>query len=169
MKRIMFALGIATAMTVPAIAQEEGTTQASFIGADGEEIGAATLLDTAEGVLIEIEVSGLPADQWVAFHVHEEGVCDPDDDHESAGDHYNPTDAEHGYLIEGGPHAGDMPNLYVDAEGVLRAEVFNSFVRLDEGDAPIRERALLIHAGADDYQSQPSGDAGDRLACAVIE
>lgn len=168
MKRILFALGVATAMTVPAAAQDT-TAQASFISMEGEEIGTATLTDTAEGVLIELEVSGLPAGQWVAFHAHEEGVCDHEGDHESAGDHFNPTDAEHGYLAEGEPHRGDMPNQYVDSDGVLRAQVFNSFVTLDDGDNAIRDRALMIHADTDDYESQPAGDAGDRLACGIIE
>ncbi len=87
----------------------------------------------------------------------------------SAGEHFNPTNAEHGYLAAKGPHAGDMPNQHVGADGVLRAQVFNSMVQLDGGEAAIRGRALMIHGGQDDYKSQPSGDAGKREACAVIE
>lgn len=62
-----------------------------------------------------------------------------------------------------------MPNQYVPADGTLRAEVFNHAVTLADGKTDIRDRALIVHAGADDYSSQPSGDAGDRLACTVIE
>ncbi|WMT85830.1 superoxide dismutase family protein [Pelagibacterium sp. 26DY04] len=152
----------------PAFAQEQ-TATATFIDAEGQEVGTANLTGTPKGVLIEVEATGLPADQWVAFHVHETGTCDHETDHESAGEHFNPADVEHGYLTETGPHAGDMPNQYVNAEGTLNAHVFNSLVTLDEGEAGIMGRALMIHGGGDDYQSQPSGDAGDRIACAVIE
>lgn len=111
----------------------------------------------------------MPASQWVAFHVHETGACDHATDHESAGDHFNPASREHGYFAADGPHAGDMPNRYSDADGVVRAQVLNTFVTLGEGDADILGRALMIHAEADDYTSQPAGEAGDRLACGVIE
>jgi len=142
---------------------------ANFVDAQGEQNGTAELTGVDGGVLIRLEVTGLPANQWVAFHVHETGTCDHTTEHESAGGHFNPTDMDHGYLAENGPHAGDMPNQYVGADGVLRADVFNSFVTLEAGDTGIAGRALMIHAEADDYESQPSGDAGARLACGVIE
>jgi Cu-Zn family superoxide dismutase len=62
-----------------------------------------------------------------------------------------------------------MPNQYVGADGILRAQVFNSSVRIDEGETAIRGKALMIHGKADDYKSQPAGNAGDRQACAVIK
>jgi Cu-Zn family superoxide dismutase len=150
--------------------QEPATAVASFVDAEGEANGSAELSSPATGgVLVRIEVNGLPAGQWVAFHVHETGSCDHASGHESAGGHFNPGSKEHGYLAASGPHAGDMPNQYVPEDGTLRAEVFNPAVTLADGENGIRGRALMIHAGADDYRSQPSGDAGDRLACAVIE
>lgn len=165
MKTTMVA-GLLIGMTLPALAQE--TANATFLNMAGEQNGTATLTQTSEGVLIELEVTGLPPDQWVGFHVHETGTCDHETDHESAGGHFNPTDAEHGYLAADGPHAGDMPNQYVGADGMLRAQVFNHRVAL-EGENAIRGKALMIHGGQDDYSSQPSGDAGNRQACAVIE
>ncbi len=162
-------LAACTALTVLAPAAFAQDASATFVDAEGAENGTATLTGSPDGVLIRIEVEGLPADSWVAFHVHENGTCDHETDHDSAGGHFNPDGSDHGYLVEGGPHAGDMPNQYVPADGTLRAEVFNSFVTLDEGDNAIRGRALMVHAGTDDYQSQPSGDAGARVACAVIE
>lgn len=151
-----------------ALAQEEAT--ASFVDAEGEAVGSAELWQLpAGGVLIRVEVTGLPEDGWVAFHVHETGSCDHATGHESAGGHFNPDSNEHGYMAANGPHAGDMPNQYVPADGALRAEVFNHAVTLADGDAGIRGRALMIHAEEDDHRSQPAGDAGDRLACAVIE
>ena len=168
MKIMPLAAVFALALAPHAVAQETASATAEFVDAEGEGNGSASLTETSNGVLIEVEVSNLPEAQWVAFHVHEEGACDHETGHESAGGHYNPTDAEHGYLVEGGSHAGDMPNQYVGEDGVLRAQVFNSMVTLD-GDSAIRGRALMVHAGEDDYTSQPSGDAGDRLACGVIE
>ena len=170
MKTVMIAAGLVALAALPASAQGEARQEASatFIGKDGKETGRATLTGTSAGVLIDLAVSGLPAGQWVAFHVHETGTCDASDGHESAGGHFNPGGADHGYLSENGPHAGDMPNQWVDGEGTLQAQVFNAMVTLD-GDQAIRGKALMIHGGKDDHSSQPSGDAGDRQACAVIE
>ena len=157
-------------LAVPAVAMaQEEKAKATFVGADGKEIGTAELTGSKAGVLVAIEVNGLPASQWVAFHVHQTGSCDHTTGHESAGGHFNPTDVQHGYEAENGPHAGDMPNQYVPADGTLRAQVFNSFVTLKDGNTAVAGKALMIHAKADDYSSQPSGDAGKRLACAVIE
>lgn len=179
MQRILTATAAIALMTGAAFAQDEAEeaapaeatgASASFVDMEGADNGTATLTGTPNGVLIEIEVSGLPAGEWLAFHVHETGSCDHETDHESAGGHFNPADAPHGYLAEGGPHAGDMPNQYVGEDGTLRAQVFNHMVTLgDGGDADIAGRALMIHGGADDYETQPTGDAGDRYACAVIE
>src|SRR5688572_14335702 len=159
MIRAMMIAATTVACATVAHAQDNASAAASFVDAVGKSNGKATLSGFADGVLVEIEVTGLPPSQWVAFHVHETGTCDPATGHDSAGGHFNPTAAEHGYKAEGGPHAGDMPNQYVGADGTLRAQVFNGAVRLDEGKTKIRGRALMIHAGPDDYQSQPSGDA----------
>ncbi|THK40170.1 superoxide dismutase family protein [Ensifer sp. MPMI2T] len=168
------ALAIGAAAAAPAIASAQESSQtavANFIGKDGKETGRAALTAAGKGVLIEMEVTGLPKDTWVAFHVHEVGSCDPAGGYESAGKHFAGEDAnaEHGFLATKGPHAGDMPNQYVGADGTLRAQVFNSFVSLDDKGTAIRGRALMIHARSDDNRSQPAGDAGDRLACAVIQ
>ena len=163
------AAAIGLAATAIASAQEPATATASFISKAGKNAGTAKLTWSDKGVLIEIEVSGLPAGKWVAFHVHETGTCDHTGGHASAGGHFNPGKSEHGYRAAKGPHAGDMPNQYVGADGMLRAQVFNSMVRLDKGDNAIRGKALMIHGGTDDYAGQPAGNAGDRQACGVIK
>ncbi|WP_313349269.1 superoxide dismutase family protein [Paracoccus sp. (in: a-proteobacteria)] len=165
MHRYLLALGLAA---LPATAHAQDA-KAVFIDANGQEAGTAVLTPTPSGVLIQIEATGLPQNQWVAFHIHETGSCDHNTGHESAGGHFNPSDAPHGILSDGGPHAGDMPNVWADAEGTARAQVFNPLVTLAQGTNAIKGRALMIHAGPDDYSTQPTGDAGDRLACAVIE
>jgi superoxide dismutase, Cu-Zn family len=163
-----FAAGLATAA---AAQQTSQTATADFMGKDGKETGRATLTTGGKGVLFEVEISGLPQDRWVAFHVHEVGNCDAADGFESAGEHFagENEEAEHGFLAANGPHAGDMPNQYVGADGILRAQVFNGFVSLDDKGTAIRGRSLVIHAGSDDNRSQPAGDAGERLVCAVIK
>lgn len=172
MIRRSLALTAALLLAGPALAQDAttATAKAAFVDADGKANGNAELMATTTGaVLIQLEVTGLPAGQWVAFHVHETGSCDHATDHQSAGGHFNPGSKEHGFEAANGPHAGDMPNQYVGSDGALRAQVLNTMVTLDKAETGILGRALMIHAKPDDYKSQPSGDAGDRLACAVIE
>ncbi|AYG58602.1 superoxide dismutase family protein [Rhizobium jaguaris] len=168
MRTIIIAAALALAASLPAMAQDRQTAVANFVGPDGKQAGRAVLTEAKTGVLIELDISGLPVNRWVAFHIHENNRCDHTHGFESAGGHYNPTNAEHGLLAANGPHAGDMPNQYVDQDGKLRAQVFNGMVKLD-GKNGIRGRTLMIHAESDDYRSQPVGGAGKRLACAVIE
>lgn len=148
-------------------AAQEPTT-ADFIGLDGKETGRATLYSVPAGVFIELEMGNMKPNQWLAFHVHENGACDADGKFESAGGHFNPEKHEHGLMVPDGPHAGDMPNIPVDAEGKARAQVLNTMVKL-EGENSIRGKALVVHAKADDNRSQPAGGAGDRIACALIK
>ena len=101
------------------------------------------------------------------FHVHATGACEPP--FESAGGHYNPAEAEHGFLSEGGPHAGDMTNITVGAgrcggDRAPRTPSWPSTATLFDDDGA----AILVHAMPDDYATQPSGHAGDRIACGVI-
>lgn len=173
---------LAAALAAPALAQDAPAQEtptapapdapaasASFIDADGAEIGTATLTGMPHGVLIGLEIDGLPADGWVAFHIHEGESCNAEERFESAGGHLNLTGTDHGYMSENGPHSGDMPNQYVASDGVLTSEVFNGFVSLEDGPTSIVGKTLMIHAEPDDYMTQPSGGAGERLACAVIE
>jgi superoxide dismutase, Cu-Zn family len=168
MKALLVTTLLAIALGSPVLAQDKQTAVANFVGHDGKQSGRASLTNSKTGVLIELEISGLPANKWVAFHIHEMGKCDAEHGYDSAGGHFNPGKAEHGLLAANGPHAGDMPNQYVGQDGVLRAQVFNGMVSLDDKNA-IRGRTLMIHENSDDNRSQPSGGAGKRLACAVIE
>jgi hypothetical protein len=93
------------------------------------------------------------------------GKCEPP--FKSAGAHFNPDHKKHGFVAEG-PHAGDMPNLHIPASGDLEQEVLNpnlSFAGMLDADGA----AVIMHAKADDYKSDPAGNAGDRVACGVIE
>lgn len=143
---------------------------ALLVDTKGEAIGTVVAEQTPSGVLVAIVATGLPEGEH-AFHIHEKGVCDASTGFTSAGGHYAPAANAHGYRAKGGHHAGDMPNLFVAADGSLSAQVLNSSVTLIGGDAPLADAdgsAIVIHAAADDYSSQPSGAAGDRIACAVL-
>lgn len=145
--------------------------KAVFKDGKGKQIGTATLIATPTGLLIEAELTGLPPGAH-AFHIHQTGRCDAADGFKSAGPHYSSEKREHGYKVEGGPHTGDMPNQFVHADGTLHIHLFSPNVSLSNGDGALLDSdgsALIVHAKADDYKSQPAGDAGDRIACAVIE
>lgn len=169
-----FALSAAVLVTFVAAAAEDSGPQravAEFRDAQGREIGTANLTQTPNGVLIELELRGLPPGEH-GFHVHETGRCEPESKFESAGGHYAPAKRAHGFLVEEGPHAGDMPNIFVGKDGTVRAHIVNDGITLGPGTATVFDAdgsALIVHGKPDDYRSQPSGDAGDRLACAVIE
>ena len=132
----------------------------------GEISGSVTLNTTASGrTLVQIDVTGVPAGTH-GVHLHETGDCSAED-YKSAGGHIS-GDHQHGVLVEGGPHPGDMPNMVVGDDGVLKAEVF---LDLLDVDAMIKDEdgaAFVIHADPDDYESQPSGAAGDRIACGEL-
>jgi Cu-Zn family superoxide dismutase len=143
---------------------------ADVIGLDGESLGMVMLTGTPNGVLVTADLKGLPEGEH-GFHFHEKGICDPGEKFATAGGHFAAGAEKHGMLMEGGPHGGDMPNQHVGADGTLKTELFNMGVTLGAGPKSLQDAdgsALVIHAGADDYKSQPSGDAGGRIACAVI-
>jgi Cu-Zn family superoxide dismutase len=169
--RTAVALGaILAASHALAQAESDASASATMEGTDGADHGSVTFTETNSGVLIKAELTGLPPGPH-GFHLHAVGVCEPP--FESAGDHYNPTNVAHGFLAEGGPHVGDLPNIHIPDSGAVTVEVLNAFVALreDSGNTLFDEdgTALLIHAAADDYQGQPGGHAGDRIACGVVE
>ncbi|CDO39001.1 MULTISPECIES: superoxide dismutase family protein [Novosphingobium] len=143
---------------------------ATVIGLDGEALGMVTLQDTPTGVLVTTDIKGLPEGEH-GFHFHEKGICQPAEKFATSGGHFAAGAAMHGLMVEGGPHGGDMPNQHVGADGVLETQILNTGVTLAPGPKSLEDAdgsALVIHAGADDYKSQPSGAAGGRIACAVI-
>ena len=105
-----------------------------------------------------------------AFHVHAVGKCEPP--FTTAGGHFNPGNKKHGMEAAEGAHAGDMPNLHVPASGELVIEVANPAISLVKGQPgsvfDADGSAIVIHAGADDYKSDPAGNAGGRIVCGVI-
>lgn len=161
---------IAAALSVAAPANAAETASAAMKSPDGKDVGSVELTQTPNGVLLSAKLRNLPVGTH-AFHVHAVGKCEPP--FKSAGGHYNPDGKKHGILVEGGMHAGDMPNVHVAENGSLSIEVLNAGITLKKGagtsvfDAD--GSAIVMHAKGDDYKSQPSGAAGARIACGVIK
>lgn len=145
-----------------------------IVGPAGQILGEVRAGDSAEGAVLQIAAEGLPAGTH-GVHIHDVGLCQGPA-FESAGPHWNPDEKQHGLHNPQGPHRGDLPNVTVGEDGRLSATVtvegsnlrgsraygFANQVIDDNG------AALVIHAQADDMRTDPSGNSGDRIACAVL-
>ncbi|MSO77949.1 MAG: superoxide dismutase family protein [Alphaproteobacteria bacterium] len=162
-------VGAAAMLATAALAQFSETARAAIHDAEGKPIGTVALLQTPHGVLLTGNLERLPPGPH-AFHVHSVGKCEPP--FTSAEGHFNPGGKKHGLLVADGPHAGDLPNIHVPASGATTIEVLAPGLSLVAG-APgylfdTDGSALVIHAGVDDYKSDPTGNAGGRLACGIV-
>ena len=147
------------------------SANADIMNAQGAKIGTAKLKAVSGGVQIMVKVAGLPAGDH-GIHIHTVGKCEGPA-FTTAGGHFNPTMAHHGVnnTMDPHPHAGDLPNLTVGADGKGSASVLDKDVTLGDGANSLFHdggTSLVIHAKADDLMSDPSGNSGDRIACGVI-
>jgi Cu-Zn family superoxide dismutase len=153
-----------------AAGQITDTRTVTLRDADGETVGTAVLTPATDGVQVVLSVNGLPAGTH-GVHVHMTGQCDPPE-FTTAGGHFNPTSRQHGFENPNGAHAGDLPNMTVDANGRGSLSGVARGVTLDgSGENSLRKpggTALVVHASADDYRTDPSGNSGARIACGVI-
>lgn len=136
--------------------------------ADGNVVARAILWPANNGVEVRVQAAGLPHGEY-GVHIHAAGRCDPPL-FESAGAHWNPAGRQHGRLNPAGHHLGDLDNLIVNADGG-RLEFALPGATLHGGEHPIVDAdgaAIVIHAGPDDYRTDPSGNSGPRLACGVL-
>lgn len=155
------------APTGPAAPSPAATAIANMVG-DGIA-GQLTLIGEAGAVRITGQVTGLAPDSEHGFHVHETGDCSAFATG-SAGSHFNPDQQPHCGPVAAARHAGDLPNLKADASGALAVDVSIPGVGLaTRDDRDVLGRALVLHAGVDDYSTQPSGGSGTPVACGVIE
>lgn len=164
---LVAAAGVA-AFSLSAQAQSP-TAKAALKDATGKDVGTVQLIQTPHGVLLKMALKGaVPGEH--AFHIHAVGKCEAP--FTSAGGHFNPASKKHGMEAAEGSHAGDMPNLHIPANGELTIEIANHMVSLAKGQPnslfDADGSALIIHAGVDDYKTDPTGNAGDRIACGVI-
>lgn len=130
--------------------------------------GQFELSDTANGVRLSGTVKGLEPGSRHGIHVHEAGDCSAADA-KSAGEHFNPKMHRHGDPTAAQHHLGDMPNLVADSSGEASFETEIAGATLAVGDNSLMNRAIIVHAAADDFRTQPSGASGARVACGVIQ
>jgi Cu-Zn family superoxide dismutase len=161
---------LALLLALPAIALAAPSARAVLKSASGETVATATFTATAGGVEVAVEAMRLPPGLH-GFHVHSAGRCEGPD-FKSAGGHFNPGGRKHGLENPAGPHAGDLPNLAVAADGTGRATVKLVGVSLDAGPTSLFHEggtALVVHADPDDMKTDPAGNSGPRIACGVVE
>jgi Cu-Zn family superoxide dismutase len=135
----------------------------------GRSLGALKLTDVPGGIRVEGKLTGLPPGEH-AIHLHTTGQCDGPK-FESAGGHWNPSNKQHGTKSPEGPHQGDLPNITVarDSSVTIDATTPGGSLAGQDGLLDNDAGAVVVHAKADDYQSQPAGNAGDRIACGVVQ
>ncbi len=137
----------------------------------GNDVGTATLVAKGKGIVLKLDLKDLPPGEH-GVHFHQNPKCDPPD-FKSAGGHFNPGSEMHGMNNPHGHHAGDMPNITVKPDGKVKTTMQNDAVVLGTGGEKNSLLAnggtsIMVHAKADDMESDPSGNAGDRIACGVI-
>lgn len=165
-----FALGLLTVMASGCVTFSRVTSDrmatATLADGDGLTRGSATIARKDGGLVLSVTASGLKPGEH-GMHLHTTGTC-AGPDFASAGGHLNPDHRRHGSLSDAGPHLGDLPNLKVDDEGRAVAEVpltSGGVENLFDSDGT----AVVVHADADDYRTDPSGNSGKRVLCGVLD
>lgn len=152
------------------VAVAPASARAALLDAGGVAKGTAAISKAGSGLRLVIDVTGL-APGVHGFHIHAVGACEPPA-FASAGPHWNPTGKVHGKDAPGGAHMGDLPNLIIGANGEGHLEVAVADARLTDGTAPLLDgdgAAIVIHAAADDYKTDPSGSSGARIVCGAFK
>ena len=177
MKALNLGAAVAAALAAGACttyADEPATPEVASLRADvrdarGASKGQVTAMQVGSGIRVQISAMNMPQGVYAA-HVHTTGRCDAPG-FTSAGGHWNPTGREHGKDNPDGMHKGDLPNLLVGTDGrgtmeytIMDAQMLGGAGSMMDADGA----AVVFHAKADDYRSDPAGNAGDRIACGVL-
>ena len=167
---------VAGLVAVPVRAQDSkpaaasGTATATLLDAKGAEVGTVTFTEESGGISVHADVKGLPPGEH-GFHIHAVGSCTAPD-FKDAGGHFNPTNKKHGKDNPEGHHEGDLPNLVIQADGTGSIDFTVEGATLSPGDQSLMDKdgsAVVVHADPDDYKTDPTGNAGARIACGVVK
>ena len=157
------------AANAPAMAEPAAPQTIALNGPDGRPVGTVTLTEDSNGVTLKVDASAIPAGTH-GVHLHEKGLCDGPD-FKSAGAHLNPTAKQHGRDNPMGSHLGDLANFEIGAGGTATTSFLVGGVSMSEPGTTLADAdgtSLVVHAEVDDYKTDPSGNSGDRVACAVL-
>jgi Cu-Zn family superoxide dismutase len=166
MRKTLFAAVVALASVAVASAAAPTKAAAQLRPTQGSSVeGKVTFSKADKGVKVGVRITGLTPGKH-GFHIHEFGDCSAPDG-ASAGGHFNPSGEPHGAPTDPQRHAGDFGNVEANAQGVAELEYTDSKASL-EGDASVLGRGVIVHANPDDLKTQPTGNAGGRLACGVV-
>ncbi|KKC27882.1 superoxide dismutase family protein [Sphingomonas sp. SRS2] len=166
-------LFVGCAFGAPALAHEHhhgGKAIADIVDGQGQTKGQAILTQHKDGIHVDVKAVGLPAGVH-AVHIHTTGTC-TGPDFTSAGGHWNPGKKQHGHDNPAGAHKGDMPNMTVGADGTGMLTTTVKGATLKGGSEPLFDAdgaAIVVHAAADDYKTDPTGNAGGRLGCGIVK
>jgi len=143
-------------------------TKVELKDSQGKDVGSVLIWDEGQGVELQLDLHDLTPGEH-AIHFHQVPKCEAPD-FKSAGGHFNPENKKHGFDSPDGHHAGDVKNFTVGADGKANAKLENGDVTLKDGPHSLLANgaAVVVHAKADDYKTDPSGNSGDRVACGVI-
>ncbi len=172
--RTLSVLSLLALASCSALGYGTKAAHAELIDNANKTVGHATLTQSGTGVKIVLDVEGAPPGMH-ALHIHNNGMCHAGEEKpfDSSGPHFNPYGKKHGLENPEGPHAGDLPNFEVKADGTAHVELVAKLVTLEEGQPnslfKVGGTCLMIHLKPDDYKTDPTGNAGTRWACGMIE
>jgi Cu-Zn family superoxide dismutase len=169
-RKVLFTIALPLAVAVLSLSSTAKNVTVEMKDAQGKSVGSASIRPAGAGVEIKLNLNHLPPGEH-ALHVHQNAQCDAPD-FKSAGPHFNPDGKKHGLENPDGHHAGDMANFTAGAKGEVKLTILNNEVNFGDDSHSLFSNggtALVIHAKADDMKTDPSGNAGDRIACGVIK